>query len=682
MPEAQGEPGERKNTDMDFPRLMQRLVLEEFAPASMLVTRAYEILCFLGPTADYLEFPPGEPTMDLISLARPGLHTRIRAACRKAIRDGETVCDAGARVKRGGGYVPCAIAVRPLFEPKEAEGLLLVTFQDRPGEGAASREAPAEAGTAAEADLVRQLEYELKATHADFQSTIEELESANEELKASNEEAMSMNEELSTVNRKLQEKVDELEQRITERTTELERSEQEFHALADNVPALFSYLDADQRYRYVNRRYEEHWKRPAAEIIGKAAEELLGPAGYTLARPYIETVLSGEPVTYEAQFEFADAPRTMQVRLVPDIGATGQVEGFFTLVNDVTELKQAESAVREREDRLRIIVETAPDAIITIDSDGRIVSFNQAAEVTFGYSSSEAIGRELSLLMPSPYHEDNDGYLARYLQTRGSGIFGQRREVPGRRKDGSIFPLELTASEIAGSGLFVVITRDISAQRELEKEVINASTFEQERIGQEIHDGLGQRLTGLSMTVEGLRRTLAKQALPEAALAGEIIKQLQAATRETRAITHGLIPVPLTEQGLSDALGKLAEDIQTATGVSCRFTSGASVEVKDRATAVQLYRVAQEAVNNAVRHAQARHITIRLERVNRRLELSISDDGKGFRPDNGTHEGFGLRIMRYRAAMIDCDLRVDSVPGKGTVVRCRLDSTLATEQAG
>jgi two-component system, LuxR family, sensor kinase FixL len=478
----------------------------------------------------------------------------------------------------------------------------------------------------------------------------------------------------ATTSEKLRQLNEELEQRIAERTAELQHSEQEFHALADNVPALFSYLDAGQRYRYVNRRYEERWNRPATEIIGKTAEELLGTEGYSVARPHIEAVLAGEPMTYEAEFEYADAPRSMQVRYVPDIDATGRVQGFFALVNDITELKQAEAEIREREQRLRIILETAPDVIITIGSHGEIIAFNRAAEVTFGYSADEAIGRNVSMLMPSPYREEHDGYLARYLETRESRVFGKRRQVPGRRKDGSTFPLELTVSEIDHRGLFVGIIRDISTQRELEREVINASTLEQERIGRELHDGLGQRLTGLSMMVESLRKTLTKKAMPEAATTETIITQLQEATRETRTIAHGLIPVPLTEQGLTDALNKLAEDTQTATGISCSFTTGASggVELKDRATAMQLYRIAQELVHNAVRHAQARHITISLSKTGKLLELSVCDDGKGFQPDNGEKEGYGLRIMRYRAAMTGCELTIDSTPGKGTVARCIL----------
>jgi two-component system sensor kinase FixL len=465
-----------------------------------------------------------------------------------------------------------------------------------------------------------------------------------------------------------------LEQRVDERTEELQRREQEFHTLADNVPALFSYLDADQRYRFVNQRYEEQWERPAAEIIGKTAEEMLGPGGYAIARPHIEAVLGGQPVTYEAEFKFADVPQTMQIRYVPDTDRSGRVRGFYTLVNDITELKQAEAALREREERLRTILDTAPDAIITISADGRIVAFNRAAETMFGYSAREVIGRNVSLLMPLPYREVHDGYLARYLETRVSAIFGRRREVPARRKDGSTFPMELTVSEIDHRGLYVGISRDLSARRELEREVIQASTFEQERIGQGLHDGLGQRLTGLSMMAESLRQALSKQRLPEAGTAAEIIEHLKAATQEVRAVVRGLIPVPLTEGGLSDAMRRLARDTEAATGITCRFTSRArgGIDLKDRAIAVQFYRIAQELVHNAVRHAQARHITISLNRKNRRLELSVSDDGRGFVAGDDEQEGLGLRIMRYRAAMIGCELNIDSAPERGTVACCTL----------
>ena len=933
-PQAEAQP------PLKLAGLMQQVLLEDFAPASVLVNRKYEILCFQGPTVNYLEFPPGEPTQNLMTMARQGLQTRIRTACYRAIQQGCRVIDEEARVRRDEGYVPCSINVRPLDELKQAEGLLLVTFQDRPEAPVPVRDERPESETGD--TMVQQLEYELKATREDLQSTIEELESSNEQLKASNEEIMSMNEELqstneeletskeemqslneemNTLNQQLLEKVDDLDQannditnlltssevatvfldtelrikrftpptkkllnllasdvgrpfgdfapryhdatlmddcrrvldtlsaeekeihtdnqhnylrrilpyrtednridgvvivfiditerveaeaqsrllamllknsndavtmldfdgritawnrgaeqmygydeaaalnmnirdivpadrrteasqlvrciaagedirsfetqrltrdgrtldvwltitpvldesgkriavstterditaskraseelarlneqlerKIVERTAELQRREQEFRTLADNVPAMFSYLDTAQRYRYVNRRYEEFWRRPPAEIIGMTAEELLGPANYASVRPYIETALTGTPVTYETTLEHDDS-YYMQIAHVPDIDAKGRVRGIFSLVSDISELKHAEQALKEREDRLRIIVDTAPDAVITITGDGLINDFNRAAEMIFGYAASEVIGRNISMLMPFPFREENDGYLARRLEAR-KPVLCRRWEVVGRRKNGATFPMDLTVSEIDHIGIFLGIARDISAQRQLEQEVANASTYEQERIGHEIHDGLGQRLTGLSLLATTLRNDLADRELAEAGTATEIVEQLHQAIEEVRTIAHGLSPLPLVMGGLEEALDKLAEDTQASTGIRCRFNrhEGEATLIEDRAIAMQVYRIAQEAVHNAVKHAAARTITITLELRENRPELMIEDDGSGFQPDGEADEGIGLRIMRYRASIIGCKLIVESVPDRGTCIRCR-----------
>ena len=467
-----------------------------------------------------------------------------------------------------------------------------------------------------------------------------------------------------------------LNRELERRGAELERRERELRTLADNVPAMFSYLDAGQHYRYVNPRYEKHWGRPAREIIGKTASELLGPQGYALARPYIERVLRGEQVTYQGQFDFADGAHTMQVSYVPDLDEHGKVHGFFTLVDDITPLVRAEKGLREREARLRAIMNTAPDAVITIDRQGLIRNFNRAAEAMFGYATAEAVGRNVRLLMPAPYRDEHDDYLARYQRTGERHVIGKRRELRGRRKDGSVFPVELTVTEVEEAGLFVGITRDLSAQRRLEQEVARASTLEQERIGQEIHDGLGQKLTALSMMAASLKRDLARRELPESGRLDELIEHLRAATEEARALSRGLAPVAVTGRGLAVALEKLAGDMQAASGIACRFEGDAQrqVEVESRTAAMQLYRIAQEAVHNAIRHGKPAAIRIRLARVGEGVELSVHDDGRGLRPDYDSDEGLGLRIMRYRAALIGGELSIDSAPEAGTLVRCTVSA--------
>jgi len=466
------------------------------------------------------------------------------------------------------------------------------------------------------------------------------------------------------------------EQRVTQHSVQLAPREREFRTLADSVPAMFSYVDAEQRYRYVNRRYEQHWDRPAAEIVGKTVAELLGPDGYERARGHVERALSGEQVTYQAEFAYVDGPHTMQVRYVPDLDEHGHTRGFFALIDDITPLKRAESAVRERETRLRAIMDTVPDAIITIDENGVIKSFNRAAEMMFGYDAKQAIGSNVSILMASPYREEHENYLTRYLESREAHIIDRPREVRGQRKDGSSFPMELRVTQVNHAGLFVGIARDLSAERQLEQEVAEASTYEQERIGQEIHDGLGQKLTALSMMAQSLKRELARQNVPESRLLNDIIEHLHDATGEARALSHGLAPVPLTEEGLAAALSQMADELEAATGTTVSFEMELSdpVEIKNRNTVMQLYRIAQEAVNNAIKHAEPRNIVINLGTVDGSPVLTVRDDGKGFRPEANGSEGFGLRIMQRRAAIINGDLKIESVPNAGTTVRCKVMS--------
>ncbi len=146
----------------------------------------------------------------------------------------------------------------------------------------------------------------------------------------------------------------------------------------------------------------------------------------------------------------------------------------------------------------------AADAIITIDAKGAIQSINAATERMFGYSASEMVGKNVNMIMPAPYRDDHDQYLARYQQTGESHIIGNGREVEGRRKDGSIFPVDLVVSEVDHLQLFTGILRDISRRKELEREVVEIASLEQRRIGQDLHDSVSQELTALNMMAADL----------------------------------------------------------------------------------------------------------------------------------------------------------------------------------
>lgn len=156
-----------------------------------------------------------------------------------------------------------------------------------------------------------------------------------------------------------------------------------------------------------------------------------------------------------------------------------------------------EAALYDSQVRIQAIVNTAAEAIITIDQQGMVDSFNPAAEMLFGYAAQEVIGRNVSMLMPEPYGGEHDGHIARYLQTGQARILGISRETVGRRKDGSIVPIELTVVEIDHLRTFTGFVRDVSQRKRLERDVLEIASAEQQRIGQELHDGIGQELTGL-----------------------------------------------------------------------------------------------------------------------------------------------------------------------------------------
>ena len=139
------------------------------------------------------------------------------------------------------------------------------------------------------------------------------------------------------------------------------------------MSALFSYVDQDQRYRYVNHEYEKSWGRPASEIVGRTVADLLGPRNFEVIRHHIEAALSGTETIYEAEIEHGYGCRAMQVHLTPDRDEKGGVRGFFTLATDITERQQAERGLREREERLRAILNTATDGIVTFNQRGIII---------------------------------------------------------------------------------------------------------------------------------------------------------------------------------------------------------------------------------------------------------------------------------------------------------------------
>jgi two-component system CheB/CheR fusion protein len=334
---------------------------------------------------------------------------------------------------------------------------------------------------------------------------------------------------------------------------------------------------------------------------------------------------------------------------------------------------QAAAVLGDSEARLQAILETAVEGIITINERGLIESFNLAAEKMFGYQPSEVIGRNVSLLMPAPHQAQHDTYLADYRRTGRAKIIGVGREVSGRRKNGSIFPMDLSVGEVklAGRRIFTGFIRDITARKHLEREILEISEREQRRIGHDLHDGLCQHLAGIELMSQVLAQKLERRSKAAADRAAEIAKNVRETIAQTRALARGLSPVTLEAEGLMAALQELAENTEKIFRVPCRFHCAPPVLVPDQAVATHLFRIAQEAVSNAVRHAKkVRGITLELKAEPGRRVLIVSNDGSGFAPATppAKGRGMGLRIMQSRAGMIGGTLAIEPGAAGGTRV--------------
>jgi signal transduction histidine kinase len=211
-------------------------------------------------------------------------------------------------------------------------------------------------------------------------------------------------------------------------------------------------------------------------------------------------------------------------------------------------------------------------------------------------------------------------------------------------------------------------------RKRLEQEILETSDKEMHRIGHDLHDGVGQQLTALSLFASGLQKEVEAHAPQLVEPCKRISTELREAIQQVRVLSHGLSPVSLEENGLVEALRKLAAGMRSPD-LNCEFTDSSEIEISDSHIAAQFYRIGQEAVTNAARHSGARQINISFKATPALAELEVRDDGGGFSlPDLNGKAGLGLRAMKYRADVIGATLHIDSAPGKGTRILCALQN--------
>ena len=336
-------------------------------------------------------------------------------------------------------------------------------------------------------------------------------------------------------------------------------------------------------------------------------------------------------------------------------------------------IAELQDALQASEQRAAAIVETAVNAIITIDENCIIETANSATERLFGYKMEEIVGRNVSMLMPQPYRDRHDNYVHNYLRTGVKRIIGIGREVVGQRKDGSVFPIDLSVGEAvlpSGRRIFTGIIRDLTERKALEDKILHISEEEQTRIGQDIHDDLCQQLAAIGCLAKVAQKSLSKAGSPEAQSLDEIVKLITKANTRARETSRGLMPVVLDAGGLMAALQELADSTARAYEIKCDFRYDNPVQINDTQMAVQLFRIAQEAVSNAVKHSQAKRVDIHLARQSGNIILTVRDNGIGIPDKAAKGTGMGLLTMNHRAQMMGGTVNVTPRPTGGTQVTC------------
>ena len=358
--------------------------------------------------------------------------------------------------------------------------------------------------------------------------------------------------------------------------------------------------------------------------------------------------------------------RWIQVRSkIVERDRSGRARRVVGACIDVDARRRAEEQMRTQAE----ILATMSEGVVLIDLGGRMELTNPAFQHMFRGAPGDLLGGSIAdLLAAGPAHQLQGGPLIeRWLIQRGpsTAVF--------RRRDGTEFTGEFVIASItlAGGQRLLVVVQDVSERKRLEQEVLDISNRERRRIGHELHDGLCQELTGIALMLGSIATDLRRDILPTHHQLTEMAGLVNAAIEGARAMARGLSPVTIDRGGLLFALDLLVRRARESSGIDVRLRVRMPENWRfAEASASHLYRIAQEALNNAVKHADARAITVSLQAADARLELSVADNGRGLPVRPGPGSGMGLKIMDYRARMIGGSIEIAARRGGGTRIRC------------
>lgn len=359
-------------------------------------------------------------------------------------------------------------------------------------------------------------------------------------------------------------------------------------------------------------------------------------------------------------------------------------EQLIHRVQTLTAEAVAHQAGGEADARLLAHYKAALDAhsiVASTDPQGRITYVNDKFCEISKYSRAELLGQDHRIINSGFHSKD---FFRELWATIARGA-AWRGELCNRAKDGTLYWVDTTIYPFVNAAgkptQYVAIRTDITERKAQEQErlvlqqqILEVSERERGRIGQDLHDGLGQHLTGIELMTQALEQKLGGRSKADAAQAAKIAHHVREAIRQTRSLARGLSPVALETNGLMSALQELAANAQEMFRVQCVFACEQPLLIRENTVATHLFRIAQEAVSNAVRHGHATRIEIALTASPERLVLAVSDNGPGFDPARPPGRGLGLRIMNHRAVVCGGTFSVARGPDGGACAVCVIEN--------
>jgi hypothetical protein len=454
-------------------------------------------------------------------------------------------------------------------------------------------------------------------------------------------------------------------------------------------------VDSEQRIVLFNNAAERMFGVEARQAIGTSLERFIPERFRAAHRDHIERFgRTGETSRRMGQQQAlwglrADGTEFRIEASISHAAVSGQ-QLFTVILRDITERLATEARVREGEARLEAIVQSATDAIITVNAAQRIVLFNRAAERTFGVVASQALGAPLANFVPERFRAGHREHVDRFGRTGETARrMGPHRALHALHADGTEFPIEASISHatVGGEQLFSVIIRDITARlaaaaeiershaqlRELGAVMHEVREAEQTRIARELHDELGQALTALKMDVELLESLAPPDRADLLERTGAMRGLLDSTVQTTRRISADLRPLVLDDLGLAAAIEWLVDQLRQRARVDCDLVMDSSLADLPEPYASAIFRVMQESLTNVVKHARASRVELQLAREGGSAVLTVRDDGVGMgQADQAKPRSFGLRGIRERILGLGGEVRIVSQPGGGTIVVVRV----------